>query len=36
MRDGRLRFVLAQGIGKAFLDHEAEPREVEAFLDRHG
>jgi 3-dehydroquinate synthase len=33
---GRLRFILARGIGQAFVDTAADPAEVEAFLDRHG
>jgi 3-dehydroquinate synthase len=31
---GRLPFVLARGIGKAFLDGSVELAEVEAFLNR--
>jgi 3-dehydroquinate synthase len=33
MRGGRLPFILARGIGKAFVDASVEPAEVEAFLD---
>jgi 3-dehydroquinate synthase len=31
---GRLPFILARGIGRAFIDTKVEPAEVEAFLDR--
>ena len=31
---GRLPFILARGIGEAFVDRGVEPEEVEAFLDR--
>ena len=30
---GRLPFILARGIGAAFVDHSVEPAEVEAFLE---
>jgi 3-dehydroquinate synthase len=33
--NGRLPFILARGIGAAFVDWEVEPDEVERFLDRH-
>jgi 3-dehydroquinate synthase len=33
-KGGRLPFVLARGIGQAFLDRSVELPEVEAFLDR--
>jgi 3-dehydroquinate synthase len=33
---GRLPFILARGIGAAFVDDSVEPGQVEAFLDRHG
>ena len=33
---GRLPFILARGIGKAFVDHDVDLGEVQAFLDRHG
>ena len=34
VRDGTITFVLARGIGKAFLTREVQPAEVEALLER--
>lgn len=34
VRDGTIAFVLARGIGKAFLTREVQPAEVEALLER--
>jgi 3-dehydroquinate synthase len=33
MSGGRLPFILARGIGAAFVEHGVDLREVEAFLD---
>ena len=33
VRDGRVTFVLAHGVGEAFLTRDIEPATVEAFLD---
>jgi 3-dehydroquinate synthase len=34
VKDGRLTFVLARGIGRAFLSREVEPTQLEALLER--
>ncbi len=34
VRDGRITFVLARGIGRAFLAHEVDPQAVRATLER--
>jgi 3-dehydroquinate synthetase len=34
VKDGRLTFVLARGIGRAFVSREVEPAQLEALLAR--
>jgi len=36
MDAGALPFLLARGIGRAFLDHSVDLADVERFLDQHG
>jgi 3-dehydroquinate synthase len=33
-KGGRVPFILARGIGAAFVDHDVELAEIAAFLDR--